>query len=153
MKTPRFPFIAILSLTALVGCAATEEPKTTDEGSSPKPECVPLKPGVVRNFNDGTTGPGIEATSGQAVELTEKPKSKPIVNYAVALLVDTPEGEQVALLATQKLDGGGFTVTVDETARKLFVFGADISDDGPIGQMRAKVASSVAGDSARTCLK
>jgi hypothetical protein len=121
-------------------------------------KCVPLKASVVDNLKDGVVGPNIRPKSAQAVKLpnpvTPEDSPKPRLNYAVALAVDTPDGEQVALFAAQKLDGGGFALAADETARKLFIHGADVTDDDSVlGVMRAEVASSGAADAARACLK
>ena len=131
----------------LAGCASAEE------GDPAKPKCIGLEPGVVKNFDDGTTGPGIKTKSGQAVKLSEPLGTKPQVNYAVALAVDTPDGKQVALLTTQELDGGGFTVAVDDTARKLYDFAADLGDDSFVAEWRTIVEGSAAAVAAKECLK
>jgi hypothetical protein len=161
MKAPRFPIAAILSLTALVGCAAPEEPSDAEPDSKPshsrEMKCVPLEKSVIKILRDGASGPNIRPTSAQAVKLpnpvTPENSPKPRLNYAVALTVAAPGGKQVVLFGTQKLDGGGFILAADKTAQELFIYGADIPDDGAIGQMRAKVASSDAADAARACLQ
>lgn len=85
--------------------------------------------------------------------MTPEDSPKPRLNYAVAFRVATLDCERTAIIGTEKLDGGGFTLAADETARKLFIFGADIKDDSsPVGLMRAEVAASGAAEAARTCL-
>lgn len=168
MKAARFGVPALFAVAVLAGCTAPDEQAAPDEhggaehGSRPSPsvdlECVPLEKSVVKNFEDGVADSNINAKSAQAVKLPEpvtpEDSPQPTLNYAVAFAVVTPEGEQVALFAAQKLDGGGFTLAADETARKLFTHGADITDDdSPLGVMRAKVAASDAADAARACLK
>jgi hypothetical protein len=168
MRTARLGAYALFAVAVLVGCAAPNERGAPDEQTDAKPEskpspsadfkCVPLEKSVVKHFEDGAAGSNIRAKSAQAVKLSEpvtpEDSPEPTLNYAVAFAVVTPEGEQVALFAAQKLDGGGFTLAADETARKLFIHGADIThDDSPLGVMRAEVAASDAADAARACLK
>ena len=150
----------MFAAAVLAGCASSEEPKDAKPESKPSPsaefKCVPLEKSVVKHFQDGAVGPKIRPRHAEAVKLpkpvTPADSPKPKLNYAVAFRVATPDGEQVALIATEKLDGGGFTLAADETARKLFIFGADITDDSPVGLMGAEVASSSAAEAARACL-
>jgi hypothetical protein len=167
MKTARFGVSALFALAVLAGCAAPDEQAAPEEQGDAKPEskpspsvdlkCIPLKKSVVKHFEDAV-GPNIRTKSAQAVKLPEpvtpEDSPKPRLNYAIAFAVTTPDGEQVALFAAQKLNGGGFTLAADETARKLFIHGMDITDDdSALGIMRAEVAASDAADAARACLK
>jgi hypothetical protein len=168
MRTATFGVAGLFAVCVLAGCATPDEQAAPDEQKGAKPEskpspsvdfeCVPLEKHVVKNFEAGAAGFNMKVKSAQAVKLPEpvtpEDSPKPTLNYAVAFAVVTPEGKRVALFAAQKLDGGGFTLAADETARKLFIHGADITDDdSPLGVMRAEVAASGAADAARACLK
>lgn len=157
MKTNgRHLVAAAVGSIVLAGCGSGEDPLvgSNDEATKEpaKPKCISLEPNVVKNFDDGATGPGIKTKLGEAVKLSEPIGTKPRVNYAVALAVDTPDGAEVAILATERLDGGGFTVAVDDTARKLYVYAADWKEDSIVGEIRSAVEPHVAAVAARECL-